>query len=301
MLPPSHAALPQAPDLSIILAEAGDNIAIDPALHAIERACAGLLIEVLIVRPVGGRPPLPDSSLPVHELVCPSDSLVPERWGVGVRAAQAPYFACLTTELAVAPDWATTLQSALSGGAPGAAGCIALGAIRGTAAAIYLARFNAFLPSAQPHDRVTHQIPGDGAIYRRSAVTQHQDLLVQGFWEAEFHRRFEAAGPRPRFVDRALVTFDTSTGVRAAMRLRYLHAFGYGVTRVTEHHERMIHVLLAAPLVPLSLLARCLRRAVRAPKGFRTAAVGLPALVLLCVAWAWGEAAGAWASRGSAA
>jgi hypothetical protein len=284
-------------DLSVILAEATDNPGVEPSLRAIERACTGLAVEVLVVRPTG-RPALPSSrSITIRELRAKDDSLVPERWGQGVQAARAPVFACLTTELMVHPAWAQALLDALGSEAVGAAGSIELAPRAGmVATAVYLVRFSAFLPRRGTGTPVDGNIPGDSAGYRREAVLAHPDLLVAGFWEAEFHRRFRAEGRRLIMIGQPLSLFRSALRIRTAMRLRVRHGRGYGITRVAQHGERAAQVMLAAPVVPWALLARILRRARRTPGGLRLALRALPAIGLLCVAWAWGEATGAWAA-----
>lgn len=288
----------QSFDLSIILAEAQGRPELAAALASIECACTGIPAEVLVVRPLG-RPALPRSTtLTLRELVVEEHTLVPERWGVGVRAAQAPIFACLTTEFTVHPDWARTLLVVLANGTVGAAGAIALAPRSGiTAGAVYLLRFSAFLPRGGAGPRVTENIPGDTAAYRRDAVVAFPDLLAQGFWELEFHRRFVAQGDRLLAVGEALATFDSDRELRAALLLRVRHGYQFGITRVMRHRHNPWRLLLFAPLVPAVLLARIFRRTAKAPQSWWLAIRSLPVLAILSLGWAYGEAAGAWSVR----
>ena len=290
--------MPRSFDLSVVLAEAIENPEVGPALEAIERSCTGIATEVLVVRPKG-RPVLPHSAaLTLREVTADERTLVPERWGLGVHAAQAPVFACLTTELVVHPDWARALLHALASGASGAGGAIALGPRAGiTATAVYLARFSAFLsrPSGEPS--IADNIPGDAAAYRRDAVLAFPDLLADGFWEAEFHARFRARGSRLVFIDQPLSSFRSSVRLRSALVLRARHGYGFGVTRVLRHYDSPVRMLIVAPAVPVMLISRIVGRAVRAPGKMWLVVKVLPALALLCAAWAYGEGVGAWASR----
>ena len=286
-------------DISVVLAEAIENPELGPALQAIERSCAGILAEVLVVRPKG-RPVMPRSAtMTVREVIADESTLVPERWGLGVRAEQAPIFACLTTELTVGPDWARMLLEALDSGAAGAGGAIALVPRAGiTATAVYLARFSAFLSRPNGEPSLADNIPGDAAAYSRNAVLAFPDLLAEGFWEAEFHARFRARGSRLAFIEQPLSSFDSSVRLRSALVLRARHGYGFGVARVLRHHESPIRLLLGAPAVPVILISRIVERAARSPGKLWLVIKVLPALALLCAAWACGEGVGAWTSRG---
>ncbi|MDX2208166.1 MAG: hypothetical protein SFU57_11020 [Gemmatimonadales bacterium] len=288
-------------ELSVILAEAIDNPDLGPSFKAIERACIGLRAEVLVVRP-GGRTALPESTTKVvREIVADESTLVPDRWGLGVIVARAPIFACLTTELTVHPEWARVILAALQAGASetvGAAGAIALAPAAGpVAAAVYLVRFNAFLPRDGTGGRQVHNIPGDTGCYRRDAVTAYPDLLREGFWETEFHRRFGGDGKTLLAFDRPLAVFTTALTLRSAMRVRARHGLGFGATRVSCYGERATLLLLAAPFVPFVLLVRILRRAAGSRGALLLALRSLPALALICGAWAWGEVIGALSVR----
>src|SRR5690242_20152383 len=102
-------------DISIIVAEAPGRPDVDATLESIEQACAGIAAEVLVVRPGGRKALRPSSAVTIRELVVDDSTLVPVRWGVGVRAASAPAFGCLTTEFTVHPEWARASLAALTG------------------------------------------------------------------------------------------------------------------------------------------------------------------------------------------
>ncbi len=288
----------QPPALTIILAEAARNPDVTATLAALEVACAGIRTEVVLVRPAGRPPVRGFGCFDVREVPSPDDMLVPDRWGMGLREAKGAYFACLTSELLVRPEWAATLLSAMTTEVGGAGAAIALDSrARITAGAIFLIRFQAFLPSEGEGAWRFGNIPGDGSLYSRAAVMAHPELLAKGFWEAEFHRRFRAEGRELRYWNQPLSSYRTSLGLREAMTIRARHASGYGWTRVAEHGETAVKLLLAAPLVPMVLVARVFRHARRSRGMFQRAILSLPALLALAVAWAWGEAAGAWTAR----
>ena len=285
--------------IAVILAEAEAHPALEPALSAIERSCAGLAALVLVVRPAGGPPLRTSVDVTLREILAGPEQLVPERWGLGVRHADAPVFACLSTEFEVHPGWARALLDALSDGSVGAAGAVELAPHAGmTATAVYLVRFSVFFAAHNQPPRDVAHLPGDGAAYRRAPVIALPDLLAAGFWEIEFHRRFLAAGLRLRSISQPLVTFHPTDHLRSAAVLRSRHGFEYGVTRVRQHRHSPWALIAAAPLVPMVLVARIIRKALTADGGWRLLIRSFPALVVISCAWAWGEASGAWSSRG---
>lgn len=285
-------------DISIILAEAQGRPDLGPALLSIERSCAGIAAEVVVVRPPGRAPVPRSNTVTIREVTAAESLLVPERWGLGVRAAQAPVFACLTTEFTVQPEWARALLDGLADGAVGAAGAIELAPGAGTTAtAVYLVRFSAYMPRATAGARSVGNIPGDAAAYRREPVAAFPDLLAAGFWEIEFHHRFTAQGSRLLLLGHKLATFHSTRSLRASLLLRFRHGRNHGVTRVRRHRHTAWRLLLLSPLVPVVLLARIVRRTVGTAGGPRMVIRSLPALALISVAWAAGEAAGAWSAR----
>jgi hypothetical protein len=295
--PATRSAVP-ASEITVILAEAEGQPDIKSTLESVERACAGLSAEVLVVRPQG-RPPLPPTpSITVRELSSGDAVLVPDRWGMGVRAATAPVFACLTTEFTVHPDWVRVLLAALATGAVGAAGAIELDQGSGiTAAAVFLVRFSPYLPRTDASPRVVPNIPGDTAAYRRDAVVAHPDLLADGFWEVEFHRRFATCGGQLVALGDPLATFRPVRGFGASLVLRYRHGREFGATRMVRRQVPAWRLILGSPLVPVVLVVRIVRRAQEAGR-MGLAARAFPALAMISAAWALGEVVGAWSARG---
>jgi hypothetical protein len=199
-----------------------------------------------------------------------------------------------TEQLRVAPGWARSLVEVLGRGVVGVGGPIALDprADTGTAAA-HLIRFSAFLPGAHRERQRVDGIAGDNAAYLLAEVTKHPDLLADGFWEVEFHRRFAAAGLTLEMVPGATASFVGPVSMGALAHLRYVHAREFGATRVRRHGASRWRIVLAAPLVPFVLLARMRRRALADPSTAARLTGLLPRLALLATAWAAGEALGA--------
>ena len=293
------------PELSVVLASAaGETPAIEAALAGLRQACAGINSELIVVS-AGASPPSERLATGFGDLRIdswPSGTLMPVLWGAGLRLARGKNVAFTTDQLRVGPSWARSLLRGLESDAAGAGGPIILKpAADAVTTAAYLIRFSGFTPRAWAAPARARDIPGDNAAYRRDALFRHPDLLSRGFWEVEFHRRFEREGRFLQMVPDASATLVDAAPFGALLRQRYRHARHYGGTRVRERHESPLKLLLSAPLVPLVLLARIGRRAwpgSRERIGFlRT----LPWLLPLAAAWAVGEAHGAVTARRGAA
>lgn len=263
---------------------------------ALRDGCAGVSTELLLVH-------CSDCSAPVETENFFSDwrrveqrtgTLVPVLWGAGARQARAPIVGFTTDQMQVGPNWAAALLKGLDSGASGAGGPIAVApdAPRPLAVA-YLTRFSAFLPGAWPAINRAKDIPGDNAAYRMEALRQHEDLLAEGMWEAEFHRRFEAEGRYLVMVPDAEARLAASPPLQSLFRQRFRHARLFGVSRVRRRRESRLRLLAAAPVVPLLLLTRIWRRSRPGTPERKLVIRNLPWLTMAAGAWALGEAVGA--------
>ena len=190
------------------------------------------------------------------------------------------------------------MLSALAAGAAGAGGPIDLepGSDAATAAT-YFIRFSAFSPHLWRAPGPARDVAGDNAAYQREALLRHADLLGEGFWEVEFHRRFERDGNTLRMEPGARASMVGPIAFGPVLRQRYHHAKEFGRSRVERHGEWRLKLLLSAPLVPIRLVSRVAFRALSVSEKRRPFFGALPRLVLLSAAWAAGEATGAIRAR----
>ena len=267
------------------------------ALTALEEACDGISTELIVVAAGRTAPPaLPRLRfMNVRETLLPAETLTPVLWGAGFALAHGRIVACTTDQLRVSSTWAKALVGGMRAGVAGVAGPIALatGADAATAAAYFL-RFSLYTPDAWPHAGRAPDIPGDNAAYRREEVVRHNDLLEEGFWEVEYHRRFERDGLVLEMVPGAVATLVGPVSVGGMLRQRFRHGREFGDSRVRRHRESRVRLLLSAPLVPLVLVARIGQRVRASGRHGPRFVAALPWLFILAVAWAAGEVAGAW-------
>ena len=188
------------PELSVVIAvvdaAALGNGSLTAALDALAASCMRVSYEIIAVLPdMSAETSVPPSMRDgVHVLHAPSGALTPVMWGAGLHVARGRVVAFTTAQMRVGIDWAPSLLRALDTrddkSIVGAGGPIELGTTDGAATdAAYFVRFSAFLPGLWNCVAPAADIPGDNAAYLRTALLQHKDLLTDGFWEVEFHRR----------------------------------------------------------------------------------------------------------------
>lgn len=283
--------------ISIVVAHPAGSLEPSRALAAIRIACRGMPHELVLVRTadrVAGAAEAAD-----RELCLPATAgtgLVPELWAHGLRAAQGDVVAFTTSHMVVGARWARSLVAAVEGGATGAGGGIEIASDAGAVdRATWLLRYSAFRPPFGPGE--VREIAGDNAAYRRDALVRHLAMFRDGFWEVEFHARLRAEGGRLAAVPDATASMVASEPLGAFMRHRFAHGTRFGAWRVRSAGMSLLRVVLAAPLVPLVITGRSLRRVADRPRVLLRSLVAVPALLLLGSAWAAGEAWGALNSR----
>lgn len=284
-------------EFSVVIADAAVGRSIDAALGIAAEACEGLSFELIVAGPPAApdRPVSSRAGRDVRYIERPAGTLTPVLWGAGASVARGRVVAFTSTQMLLARGWGGSLNHALRDNIVGVAGAIGLAPDAGGAtAALYFVRFSAFLPESHRTGATTlRDIPGDNAAYLRAAVLRHEDLLAEGFWEVEFHRRFERDGLRLSLVQGAEATMMAPVDFVAAARQRFAHAASFGDSRVGRHGESVGRVVLAAPIVPFLLVLRIGRRVLPHARYRLPFFVSLPWLLGLSVAWAAGEAVGA--------
>jgi hypothetical protein len=228
----------------------------------------------------------------------PEGSLIPHLWREGIMAARGERICTTTAHCVPTTDWVDALLAADLGHTVAVGGTIendptadAIGR------AIFLQRYAAFAPPQAKHE--VHDLAADNALYRRSNLQSHPDLLQRGFWEPSFHKRFHAEGLRMAIDPSLRVIHRNRYSARQYMRQRFAHGREFGLTRAMSHNipGRVLLLLLAPAVFPL-MLSRIVWRALGKPalrKQLTTGWSWLPAFVLAWVAGeAWGYQTSLW-------
>jgi glycosyltransferase involved in cell wall biosynthesis len=285
-----------SPELSVIVAtvEAARNI--DRCLTSIRAATAGLDAEIWIVDASRDESARLAARQLGHERVirCAPDTTTLTLWARGIERARGRVVALTTGHFQVEASWGRVLLGAIRGDVGGAAGAIILDADGSLVdEAVFYLRYASFLSRDYAPGRVIRMIPGDNAAYDASLLARHRSSYRLGFSEVDFHRRIFAEGKRLAVVSGATASFGPSYPLRVILRHRFAHGREFGAWRVREDGRRRLRLVLAAPLVPVTLAARAARNALPL-RGHRLRFLrSLPLFLLLAAAWASGEFFGA--------
>jgi hypothetical protein len=221
----------------------------------------------------------------------PGGSLIPDLWRDGILVARGERVATTTAHCIPTEGWVEALIAAdLDNAAYG--GIIENDAnADAKARAIFLLRYSAFAPPETKRD--VQELAADNALYRRSDLLRHKDLLQRGFWEPSFHSRFHAEGVRLILDPTLRVVHRNRYRAREFIAQRFAHGQEFGLARArTQSFLRSLLLILLAPLIFAVLINRIVsacRRKSELRKQLKGAWVWLAAFTL---AWTVGETLG---------
>lgn len=221
------------------------------------------------------------------------DALIPNLWSKGMAVASGEIVAITIAHFVPASDWLEQIRQAHrrlnSAGIGGP-----IDPPRGGNAvdwATYFLRYSNYFKYER--EQTVTDIPGDNASYKREAITAHWESISEGFWEPEFHRLVLAAGRSLTFVPEIRVTQRASFGIRRFCAQRLSHGRHFGRDRMRSKSLIFpLAGLVAAPLIPVMLLGKIVRRLIRKPSYLGPFLASLPVVLLFIISWALGEAWG---------
>lgn len=281
------------PLLSIVVATTDAADALDACLAAMRAATANVAAEIVVVDSARDRTRKHSNAQGVRTISASPGTLVPELWLRGLAASRGSFVAFTIAQLVVPPDWGGRMIAGMTEGVAGAGGAIALASSTGARTwAVYFLRYSNFLAERWTPGPFPGDIAGDNAIYRRSELLTPGVCSADGFWEVDVHRRLRQKGLTFAAVAGATATLMTAHTPLRIIAERFRHGRHFGAWRAAAGRQRL-RIVVAAPLVPLVLVARIARRAWRYSR-YRFRFIGaLPWLLIFASAWAAGELVGA--------
>jgi GT2 family glycosyltransferase len=280
------------PSVSVVVAAWPDTGGLAECLDALAAQHANGT-EVIVVSSAACPPQLKDRHAGVAWVDAPGDLPIPGLWSLGMQRASRDVVAITTAQFTPGPDWLPAIRRSHSRlDSPAIGGPIDPprgGGLVGWAT--YFMRYSAYARCDREEAR--EDLAGDNASYKRAAVLAHADLLRDGFWEQDFHRRFRRAGSTLTLVPEMRVRQRGSFGFRRFLRQRFEHGRRFGRTRMSGRAAgTRLAYLLGSPAVPALLLARIASRVLGNGRDLGRFAAALPILICFVLAWTAGEALG---------
>lgn len=281
-------------ELSIVVAveHAQENL---PEIldRIVEPASAGTEVIVASAAANGPNPDILERYPNVRFVHASGGSRIPHMWAAGIRAASGSFVALTTAHCIPETDWVERLENLDM--PPSIAGIGGIFRNSATATgmdwAIFLLRYWQYATSERRGDAV--EIAADNAVYRREELLTYDELLDQGFWEPEFHKRFRERGlhlvldPDLKVIHRNRYTF----GQFAAQRIEHGTEFGRARAAGQTAAGNLAFFLLS-PLLPLVFLRKIVFGAVRHAEYRPWTLRALPSLVGFLACWGYGESKG---------
>ncbi len=126
--------------------------------------------------------------------------------------------------------------------------------------------------------------------YYRSHLLAIEDHWRDGFHESEVHGALQERFGALSLIAKAEVRVQRNVAFGDAIYERYAFGRLFGATRIARSTaRRRLLLALLSPLLPLLLMARMSSKALANGELARRFVVALPAIVVLVVAWSWGE------------
>jgi glycosyltransferase involved in cell wall biosynthesis len=281
------------PSISVVIASKVGAPFIDQCLDSIRDEVAALDAEAFVVTPRSGEYArrLEQKYPWVKVISDPAITRVPALRRRGVEAATGDYVAVIEEHCSAAPDW---LHKALAGFSKGAYAAVG-GAItdygydRLRDWVVYFIEYNASLPPVSPGE--TYNLNDANIAYPRALLLEHRQLLDDGYWPMTLHPTLAAQGKRFLSVPEMVVYHRGPFDFLYYLHQRFLFSRAFaGVRARQQSPARRLAYLVAAPIVPVLLLARITRTVFakrrRIPEFIRTLPLIVPAVTVL-VAGEW--------------
>ena len=211
----------------------------------------------------------------------------------GVERAAGEIIAVIEEHCTAAPDWLDRIVESLADDRYGAVG----GAIhdddyrRLRDWLVYFVEYNGWLPPAPR--RSVAQLNGANIAYRRRHLTDHVQLLDDGYWEVTLHPRLLAAGVEFLSVPEMVVRHTGPFNLGYYLQQRYWFSQAYAGARAQASGiVRRVIFMLTAPLLPIVLWVRMTLRVLRKRRRVVQYLMIQPLLLAALTALAAGEFVG---------
>ncbi len=229
-------------------------------------------------------------------IACPSETTLPALRSAALARARGIYVAVTEDHCVPADDWIAEIVATLRHAAADVAavgGSVVNGLPgRWLDRATFLCEYGKYAPPVV--DGPSDDLPGMNVAYVRAHLAAlDPGLLRLGFWEAGAHAALRQRGLSFVSSGRIRVTHTKRIGFLEFVQQRFWYSRHFAGNRFASKSVARRAVALAlTPALPLVLLWRFHRAALRRPAYAREFCAALPLLVVFTLVWAIGEIAG---------
>ncbi|WP_081651244.1 glycosyltransferase [Cycloclasticus zancles] len=229
----------------------------------------------------------------IHLIHSENGSRIPHMWRDGIYAAVGDQVAVTTAHCVPSADWVDQLLSLKQSTEVAGVGGVIINDSAASARdwAIYFIRYINYAPPKKAI--VADDIAADNALYQRTDIMKHTELLKLGFWEPSFHAEFRHDGKCLKIEPELRVFHQNTYTTRQFFNQRFEHAKEFGLARASSKSLLLKLVLLfLSPILPFVFLSKILR-AIRINGHYTKRIIpASPWLMLFLIAWGSGEALG---------
>lgn len=221
------------------------------------------------------------------------DWSVPQLRARGVRQARGRLVAITEDHCSFSESWPAALAPALDDPAIAAVGGPVVNARRDSILdwAVFFSRYAGAMPPVTRGPVRT--LAGNNSCYRRELIEAHAALLLDGFWEHEFHEELLRQGLKLWLEPDARVSHGKRYRLAAYCWLRFSHGDCFAARqRGKLSFWALQQRILLSPFVPFLLSLRTARAVLWKGARVREWLLAAPLLFLFHAMWALGELAG---------
>lgn len=284
------------PELSVVIVVLVGQASLTRCLHAFAQQQAAPPFEVII--PCDARHPITETWLrdfPFAKVAPMAGShTYAELRTWGIQQARGAIVAITEDHCRPRPDWCRQIVQAHQASHAAIGGAVEkLAPDTALNWSFYLADYVRYMHPA-PAGFAT-SLTDCNVAYKRAALAQIAQVWAVEFHETSVHHALRMAGATLWFSPNIVVQQQRSLRLAPALRDRYEFGrlFGSERTQGATLPRRLLY-LLCSPLLPFVLVGRVARLIVEKRVYFTPFLRSLPFLILICIAWAWGEFLGYW-------
>ncbi len=286
-------ALPPNPrvKLSVVVVGWTDTQLLERCLASLKVQAQAHDTEVIVVSNDNGasqemiRKDFPD----IEYMGLPEDTTVPELRARGIAHSGGEIIALIEDHCSVSENWCAEMKRGHELSYPVIGGPIEKGrSQRRLDWAVYFYDYGRYMP---PHPRgVVDSLTGNNVGYKRSSLEEIATIFRDGFFEDEVHREFRKRGHDLFMQPDAIVHFNRTHRLAAALRECYHHGRSFAGRRVFGVSGwRRAGWVLGSAILPVLLPLRIIMTVLRKKRHVRELLTCLPYLLALMSIWSLGE------------